>query len=335
MSGGVDSSVAALLLMRAGYQVLGATMETAYGDAAAKAARVCAELGVAHHLIDVREPFRRQVVEPFIAAYAAGITPNPCVLCNAAIKFPLFEPLMDELDCDWFATGHYVRKRQIDGRWLLQRAAFAAKDQSYFLYRLPQQTIAQTLFPLGELSKERIRELAEEAGLSSSSARDSFDICFIPDGDYRSFLAAAAPPPSDSAGDVVDSEGRVLGRHRGLSNYTVGQRRGVDIALGYPAYVISIDNVNNRLVLGDKQQLYAKTMRVGDLCWLAGDAPPPSFDAEVKVRYKSAAKAARCSFERQEGVLCVEFAAAERAVAPGQSAVFYNGDAVLGGGIIL
>lgn len=334
MSGGVDSSVAAFLLREKGYQVVGATFITGYGRPAEQATVICKQLGIEHYTIDIRDGFAQQVVQPFVEAYLSGKTPNPCVLCNEKIKFTVFLPLLEQLDADYIATGHYVQLFEHAGRFILRQALCREKDQSYFMYRIPQSILSKCHFPLGTYSKEQVRAIAAENNLISASQRDSYDICFIESGDYRQYLAGA-----DSCyltpGDIVDKEGKVLGRHQGLANYTVGQRRGVDVALGYPAYVIALDLANNNLVLGTREDLLTDTARVDSLSFLPFAKLAQPMRALVKIRYKAKAVPAQIIPDSLcPGWADILFDAPVWAVTPGQSAVFYADDILIGGGYL-
>lgn len=334
MSGGVDSSVAAFLLREKGYQVIGTTFENGYGNPAERAAAICRQLGIEHQVIDIRDSFDKQVVRPFIESYLSGQTPNPCVLCNEKIKFPVFLPLLEQLEADFIATGHYVRLFEQGSRFILRQAVCQQKDQSYFMYRIPQHILAKCIFPLGEYTKEQVRFIAEENGLISAKQKDSYDICFIESGDYRQYLAG-----TDSnyliPGEIVDSSGSVVGEHQGLAHYTIGQRRGVDVSLGYPAYVVKIDRSNNRLVLGAKEDLFTDTARVESLVFLPFDYLETPIKAEVKIRYKTVPVSAQI-IPDTDSPRCAEiiFDAPVWSVTPGQSAVFYDGDMLLGGGYL-
>jgi len=330
MSGGVDSSAAALLLQNNGYHVIGATMETGYGSAVADARNVCEQLGIEHHVIDIRDEFQRKVIDPFVAAYASGLTPNPCIDCNHSIKFPVFLPMLASLDADFIATGHYVRKKEINGRFVLTKAADESKDQSYFLYRLSQEILSKTLFPLGDLTKPEIREIAKEHGLVSAEKKDSYDICFIPDGDYRALLEQKH---SDVLipGDIVDLNGTVLGQHHGLPFYTLGQRKGLNVSYSEPVYVLRADREKNQLIVGPKDQLMTSKAVIYDCNYLAIPELTDPMEVYVRVRYKSAlAKATIRPLSKSETEIA--FQEPQWGIAPGQSAVFYLDDYVFGGG---
>ncbi|MCR4962266.1 MAG: tRNA 2-thiouridine(34) synthase MnmA [Firmicutes bacterium] len=331
MSGGVDSGMTALLLQKQGYEVEGATFVNGYGAPAEAAARLAGEMGLKHHVVDIRARFAKEVIEPFVAAYMQGNTPNPCIVCNQKIKFSVFLPLMEETGADYFATGHYVRKIERDGCCYLAKAADTHKDQSYFLYAVPQSVLTRCLFPLGAYTKAEIRDLAAAAGLSAARQKDSQDICFIQD-DYRELLrqkAGAAFRP----GPIVDENGNVVGRHQGLANYTLGQRRGVPVALGYPAYVTGLDTAGNTLHLGLKEATYSNRIRLRDTVFFGDYRRQMPLDAQVKVRYKSPEAPARIE-EDASGQILIRLAQPQSAVTPGQSAVWYMGDEVAGGGIV-
>lgn len=334
MSGGVDSSVAAFLLCRQGYQVIGATFENGYGQPSLQAADICRQLGIEHHVIDIRDSFNKQVVQPFLAAYLSGRTPNPCVLCNEKIKFPVFEPLLELFAADFIATGHYVRLLERDGRFLLRQAVCREKDQSYFMYRLSQNVLAKCLFPLGEYSKEQVRGIAGQQGLVSARQKDSYDICFIESGDYRQYFSDDASP-SLQPGEIVDKNGRVVGRHRGLAYYTLGQRRGIDVALGYPAYVIGLDGEHNRLILGEREDLWTNHAQIEQAVFMPFDQLTSPLTAMVKIRYQAPAVEATILPGCNDGRAELVFSQPVWAVTPGQSAVIYDGELLLGGGYLI
>ncbi len=334
MSGGVDSSVAAFFLREKGYQVTGAVIDTGFGHAPEQAANICRQLGIECRVIKAADIFRQRVIEPFVNDYLEGKTPNPCVNCNERFKFPIFLPLMDELGADNLATGHYCRIGWDNGAYYLQKALAGNKDQTYFLYRLSQDILSHCLFPLGEYSKEQVRRIAAENGLASAGQKDSFDICFIEDGDYRRCVrnyAHIVPRP----GDMVDMQGRVVGSHQGLLDYTIGQRKGIGAALGYPAYVVGMDHEQARLILGSRQQLNADSIKVERLTFIDGRKLSKPIRAMIKIRCQAPpvygwikpdpdfSDKAEISFEEPVW-----------APAAGQSAVFYDNDILLGGGII-
>ncbi len=346
LSGGVDSSVAALLLLRQGHQVAGVVMKLWSGPeapAAVKsacfgpdeagdirtAAGVCAKLGIPLHVIDCSGPFERLVLGDLRDGYAAGTTPNPCVRCNPLVKFGVLPESARAagLAFDRFATGHYARvaRDERSGRWALKRAADAAKDQSYFLYRLGQAQLAAALFPLGGLTKARVRAIAREAGLAVHDRKESQDFYA---GDLGDLVG-----PGAGDGDIVDREGRVLGRHRGACRYTVGQRKGLGIAWPVPLYVIGIDAAGNRLVVGPESETLRRSAVVRDCVW--GPFETLSAAVAVTVKVRSGGRLVPATVTPLPGGRCrVDFAEPVAAVAPGQSAVFYDADTVVGGGVI-
>lgn len=337
MSGGVDSSATALLLQEQGFTVAGATLrlhENGPNDALRDAQSVCNTLGIAHHTIDLRADFRAQVIEPFAQSYARGETPNPCIECNRNVKFWGLWRAAQQLGLEAIATGHYVRSRwdAPSGRWQLLRALDSAKDQSYVLYVLPQQLLARLHFPLGCLTKPQVRALAAQRGLASAKRGDSQDICFIPTGDYVGFLTGEmglCPVP----GDFVDPAGNRLGSHAGQLCYTLGQRRGLGVSADRRLFVVQKREAQNQIVLGDEPLLYERRMPVAGLNWVSCAAPTAPLRAQVKSRYRQQAQPALLH-PLENGRLLVEFDLPQRALTPGQAAVFYDGDVVLGGGII-
>lgn len=346
MSGGVDSSVTAWLLKEAGYTVTGATMKLyrpACGQDAGSgsdrdiedARAVCERLGIPHKMFDFGKAFADCVIRDFADEYRAGRTPNPCVVCNKYLKFGAL--LREAVDSghDRIATGHFARVGwDASGRYLLKKAADAAKDQSYMLWRLDQGQLSRTLFPLGGMTKSEVRAIAAGLGLSTAHKSDSQDICFVPDGDYAGFLIremGIVPEP----GDFVDADGCVLGRHQGIIHYTVGQRKGLGIALGQPMFVSSKDALTRRVVLcgGDSPLLWTRTVTLDHLNLIAADRLFGAVRCEAKLRYRhTAAPATVVQTGKDTAVLT--FDEPQRAPAPGQSAVFYDGETVIGGGII-
>jgi len=339
MSGGVDSSVAAALLKEAGYEVIGVTMQIwpsdkqAFGgccglEAVEDAKRVAYKLGIPHYAMNLRDIFAQRVIADFCREYSLGRTPNPCIRCNQYIKFDALLERIKELDADFMATGHYARIEQSPDGYRLLKAVDPTKDQSYFLYTLGQKELQHLLLPIGNLHKAEVRRLAAELGLPTATRRDSQDICFIPDDDYRSFIAQQVSP---QPGDIVDIKGKVLGKHNGLAQYTVGQRQGLGLASGEQLYVIELDAVNNRLVVGSKDQLLHSVLIASQLSWVSGKAPTEPISITAKVRYKAPEVAAEFHLDDRAEV---RFAEPQQAIAPGQSVVFYQGDVVLGGGVI-
>ena len=347
MSGGVDSSAAAVLLQRAGYEVAGCTLLLFDREApglpgesgrrsteGVEAARAAADrLEMEHFVFSFTDLFRREVLEPFAAEYAAGRTPNPCIQCNRRVKFTALLRQADEMGFDYIATGHYARVSpgEAGGRCRLLRGRDRAKDQSYFLYPLSQEILGRLLLPLGEYEKEQARILAAEAGLANAGRPDSQDICFVPDGDYMAFLTRFGLVPRE--GDFVDRQGRVLGRHRGQEAYTLGQRRGLGISAPQPLYVLGKDPAGNRVILGENAALFSPGLVAGQFQWVSVPAPAGEIPVEARIRHTPRAAAA---FARPlpDGRVEVRFARAQRAVTPGQSVVLYRGDLVLGGGVI-
>lgn len=341
MSGGVDSAVAALLLVKAGYEVAGFTVELFSSEDGGKisqnardAAQICQQLGIEHDIIHLEDRFRREVIEPFVRAYLSGKTPNPCVRCNNTIKFSAFMEIADERGYDFLATGHYARVEYSgeEGEYLLLRSK-TAKDQSYVLYGLNQRQLARTLFPISDLSKSDIRTRAREAGFPVSDKPDSQDICFIPDNNYARFIEDMTGRPM-TEGDFVDREGRVLGRHKGLLHYTIGQRKGIGIASSEALFVIELDPVRNRVVLGPQEALFSSRLIARDIRYVSDKPVSYPFSTEASIRYAARAVPATV-FEGEDGAVEVRFDEPVRAVTPGQTVVFYKGEKVLGGGEIV
>jgi tRNA-specific 2-thiouridylase len=337
LSGGVDSATAAALLVERGERVVGVTMRLydARGTSAASgrccgprdvedARRVAAHLGIPFYVADYEEEFRARVIDDFVAEYAAGATPNPCVRCNQHIKFTPLLRRARALGADALATGHYAR---LDGGRLL-RARDAQKDQSYFLFAMPEAARASVRFPLGELTKDEVRAHAKRLGLPNADKPESQEICFVPDGDYAAFVAARA---SSSPGEIVDEAGRVVGRHDGVHRFTVGQRRGIRVAALEPRYVLAVDAPSGRVTIGPAESLDRREVLVEELIWPGGLSSPRRVQAQI--RYRHAPRPATVTPLDGDRAL-VTFDAPERAPAPGQAAVFYDGDEVLGGGFI-
>ncbi|MBM3774051.1 MAG: tRNA 2-thiouridine(34) synthase MnmA [Acidobacteria bacterium] len=357
MSGGVDSSTAAGLLARGGRRVIGLTMQlwdqrrlpqlsrpAASGrccslDDVHDARRVAGQLGIPYYVVNFERQFEEQVVRPFVLEYLEGRTPIPCTLCNSFLKFEHFLDLAGSVGAGQIATGHYARiRRDASGRLALLRAADRAKDQSYFLFGLTQEQLARTLFPLGDLSKEEVRRLAGEMGLAVADKGESYEICFVPDGDYAAFLEAyleqepvAALP---AGGEIVSSRGQKLGHHRGVHRFTVGQRRGLGIAAGAPLYVIATDPRSARVTVGGEQELYSSRLVAERVNWISVAPLRSPARAEVKIRNRHQAAPAALIPIPDCGAVEVRFDEPQRAVTPGQAAVFYDGDLVLGGGWI-
>ena len=338
MSGGVDSSLAAYLLVKEGCDVTGVTMclgirkeedriSCCGGDAIEDAKHVCAQLGIPHFVFDFSSLMEEQVIGKFTSEYLRGRTPNPCVDCNRYLKFGSLLQKARALGFDYLATGHYARIGHWEERHRLLRPADAMKDQTYFLYPIASGDLSSILFPLGGLVKDEVRRLAAAVKLHVARKPESQDICFTPGGDYNRVFAdrqIAAPE-----GDIVDRAGKIVGRHRGIIHYTVGQRGGLGISAKRPLYVLELDARSNRIVVGDKEELFSTGLVAGDLNLLADELPE---EAEGKIRYRK--KAARCRLKKEGDKLKVLFEEPQEAITPGQSFVFYGGDEVLGGGVI-
>ncbi len=333
MSGGVDSSVSAALLLQQGHEVQGMTMRIWDGpvDVAVDASRVAKQLGIPFHLIDLREAFKQQVVAPFCSEYLAGRTPNPCVLCNQAFKFRVLLDQAAALGADKLATGHYVRVLQDQGRYLLAKGLSAHKDQSYFLFTLTQEQLGRVCFPLGEMDKEQVRAKAAQLQLPVAAKGDSQDICFIPDGDYIGFLEKHSAT-GQLYGDIVHVEGQVLGHHQGTYRYTVGQRKGLGLAWSEPLFVVRIDAARQQVVVGERHHLDVGELIVHHCNWIITEPVAP-LRCRVRIRYRHREAPATVTV-LGEGRCRVVFDAPEQGVTPGQAAVFYGDDLVLGGGWI-
>ena len=333
MSGGVDSSVAAALMAETYDACAGATLKLCGSGADVNDAREAASaLGIPFHVLDFSSCFRDEVIRYFAESYEEGLTPNPCVRCNHKIKFGLLFSRALELGFDCLATGHYARTEKSGGRWLLKKAADRQKDQSYVLYTLAQDTLARVLFPLGGLAKSEVREIALARGLSSAGKKESQDICFVPGGDYGAFIESYTGKKYPE-GDILDLSGNVIGRHRGLIRYTLGQRRGLGVAANEPVYVVARDMERNTVTLGPESALCARALVADSVNFIACESLEKPVRVTVKTRYRQREKPA---WARQTGPdeIRVDFDEEERAVTPGQSAVLYDGDIVVGGGII-
>jgi tRNA-specific 2-thiouridylase len=345
MSGGVDSAVAAGLLARGGYDVIGITMRlwtVEDPDAPRNAKRCCSvedtddarqaadAIGIPHYALNMEREFQDRVVDYFVAEYGRGRTPNPCLACNEHVKFRALLDRAVALDADFLATGHYARIERSFGRYRLRRAVDDAKDQSYVLYTMGQAELAKTLFPLGAYTKPRIRELAREMRLELAEKPDSVDICFVQDGDYKSFVSKRLP---QAAGVIRDASGATVGEHAGVAGFTIGQRRGLGVATGEKRFVTGIDPALNVVTIGSEDELMARALVAERVNWI-GERPGDPMRAAVKIRYRAAPAAATVT-PLDDGGARVEFDAPQRAITPGQAAVFYDGDEVLGGGAIL
>jgi tRNA-specific 2-thiouridylase len=332
LSGGVDSSAAALLLKEANYEVMGIHMRL-WGSPhseyqAHQAEDVCRILDIPYHQVDLQKEFESCVVDYFCQEYQQGRTPNPCVACNQHVKFGLLLDKALSLGADYLATGHYARVEHSSDGYRLLKAADTGRDQSYFLYTLTQEKLGHVLFPLGEHSRDEVKQMAEQAGLPTA-ARSSQDICFISQKNYATFLSQRFP---STPGDIVDTRGRKLGQHRGIAFYTIGQRHGLGLTSDKPLYVIKIEPESNRIVLGQEKELYSQKLTARKLNWISGKAPREPITVTAKIRYKSKEAEADLFFKNDS--VDVNFVQPQKAVTPGQAIVFYNIDEVLGGGII-
>lgn len=328
MSGGVDSSVAAALLKNE-YEVIGVTL-LLHGNDDSDAREVCRKLSIEHISHNAEDEFKRFVIDNFTSEYLAARTPNPCILCNEHIKFGTMLNLADELGADMIATGHYSRLAEYDGEFFPTRAAYGEKDQTYALYRLSQKKLSRSLFPLGNLSKDEVRAIAREIGLNVADKSDSQDICFIPDGDYATYIEdrfGKAKP-----GRFRGPKGEDLGEHRGLIRYTVGQRRGLNIPYSERIFVSRLDPVTNEVILGLEGSQSKSEVTATGLSWISDRIPPSNFSCMGKIRYN--ARPCECDVEIKDGRITARFAAPQRGVSPGQSLVLYDNDRLIGGGFI-
>ena len=343
MSGGVDSSVAAYLTQRDGHSCIGATAQMcgpdilgdAYsGQSIIDAKAVADRLGMDFHILDATEAFRQNVVNDFIHCYECGLTPNPCIQCNKHIKFSYLLDKALELGCDCIVTGHYakIRRDESTGRYLLCKAADEGKDQSYFLACLNQRQLSHARFPLGEYTKAEIREIAQMQGFLNAKKRDSQDICFIPDGDYKAFICRCTGKEYP-AGDYLDLQGKVVGKHSGAIGYTLGQRKGLGIALGAPVYVCSKDMAANTVTVGPEKALFTATLVAKDWNWLPFPDLTEPIRVMAKARYRHIPQPATV-YPAEDGNAKVVFDEPQRAITPGQTVVLYDGDMVIGSGII-
>lgn len=348
MSGGVDSSVAALLMCKQGYQCIGATMQLFHNeDIGVPREKTCCsledvedaravafQLGIPYYVFNFSDTFQQQVIDRFTSAYQAGMTPNPCIDCNHYLKFGKLLQRAQELGFYYVVTGHYARIRwdQEKNRYLLYKGADRSKDQTYMLYTLTQEQLSHIQFPLGELQKSRVREIAAEHGLLNARKRDSQDICFVPDGDYAKFIeqyTGTVSPP----GSFVDHDGRVLGTHKGIIRYTIGQRKGLGLSLSQPMYVCRKSMEENAVVLGNASQLYLSSLIASDINWIAIDMLTGPMNVCAKTRYSQKEQPAQI-FPLSDGSVRVTFETPQRALTPGQAVVFYQDDLVIGGGVI-
>ena len=352
MSGGIDSTVAAVMLKEQGYEVIGITMktwdyETSGGnkketgccslDSINDARAIAVENGIPHFILDIRSEFGDYVIDNFVDEYIAGRTPNPCVLCNTHIKWEALLKRADQLGCDYIATGHYAKKRFENGRYIISRGSDTWKDQSYVLWGLTQESLGRTMLPLGGYTKDEIRQMALDRGYTELVKKsESYEICFIPDNDYRSFLKRRVDGLEEqvNGGNFVKSNGDVVGQHEGYPFYTIGQRKGLGIALGDPVYVAEIDPATNTVTLGPEEELLRQSMEVNRVNLQKYATLEEPMEALTKIRYKDSGAVSTIR-QTADGLVRVDFHHMVKAIAPGQSAVFYEGEDVIGGGHIL
>lgn len=340
LSGGVDSSTAAAILSQQGYDVVGLTLWLMRGkgqccsEGMVDAAKLCEQLGIPHHIVDSRDAFQAHIVDYLVEGYGTGVTPLPCSQCNKAVKFgPMLTYARQELGIEQIATGHYARIRQDEhtGRYHLLRAIDRTKDQSYFLYDLSQDILAQVLFPLGEQTKSETRRVASEFGLHTAEKPESQDLCLVEaNGSMRAFLDKYIPPQK---GEIVDQSGKVLGQHEGVHHYTIGQRKGLGVAHCEPLYVVGLDVAHNRVIVGDRAATLALECRVQRVNWVSIPEPTTPIQADVQIRYRSTAVPATV-IPLGDSRVRIVFDEPQSSVTPGQAAVWYDGDALLGGGVI-
>ena len=344
MSGGVDSSVAAYLLKQQGYELVGLIMKI--WDYVGKrwqnqksiedAQKIADELNFPLHTIDLKDKFNSIIVNNFISEYTQGRTPNPCVLCNKTIKWGAFIEFADKYNCDFVASGHYIKLRNENNRYIISKSNDNFKDQSYFLWAVSQQSLSRAIFPLADYTKSEVKQMAEKFGIKHiADKKESSEICFVPDDDYRAFLKATIPDYDKKIkhGNFVDTSGKILGEHKGLVNYTIGQRRGLDIAVGHPLYVLKLDVDKNQVVLGEKHELSTNKLIVKDYNLMKYETLQTGQELETKIRYKNQGFASRVVKIDDENI---EFEFYEKiyGLTPGQSAVFYENNDLVGGGII-
>jgi len=349
MSGGVDSSVAAMLLKKQGYNVIGVTMQI-WQDSAAPheggccgitavddARRVAAQIGIPYYVLDFQDEFRKSVIDYFTAEYLAGRTPNPCIACNRYVKWEALLRRSLEIGADYIATGHYARIETLDnGRYAIRNSVTAAKDQTYALYNLTQKQLSKTLFPIGDYSKDEIRAMAEEAGLMVAHKPDSQDICFVPDNDYAGFITKEAPDRVPPAGNFVDKDGNILGRHKGITHYTIGQRRGLEITAGHRVFVTDIRTDTNEVVIGENEDIFTTEVVCDNVNFMSieGLNSGEQIKVKAKIRYNHGGEFGTIEALGDDRVIC-RFDKPVRAATPGQAMVFYDGEYVLGGGTIV
>ncbi|MDO4474560.1 MAG: tRNA 2-thiouridine(34) synthase MnmA [Eubacteriales bacterium] len=346
MSGGVDSSLAAKKMIDMGYECIGCTMKLYHNEDAGidrrktccslddveDARNVAYKLGMRYYVLNFTYDFHEKIIRKFVESYENGITPNPCIDCNRFMKFDKLFERARVLGCDYIATGHYARIEERDGKFLLKKALDDTKDQSYVLYSMTQDQLAHTLFPLGDMCKTQVRELARESAFVNADKPDSQDICFVPDGDYVKVIELHSDKKLQ-AGNFVDKKGKILGKHRGIIHYTIGQRKGLGISSSEPLYVCRICRESGDIILGNKEDLMAKSCTVTDFNWISGIAPQEEFRCRAKIRYRQKEQWATVTPIGENNVQIV-FDDPQRAITPGQAAVLYDGDTVIGGGTI-
>ena len=347
MSGGVDSSLAAKLMVDKGFECIGCTMKLYHNeDAGIERSRTCCslddvedarsvayKLGMPFYVFNFTDAFREKVISKFIESYEKGITPNPCIDCNRYMKFEKLFERAKILGCDYIVTGHYARIEEKDGKFVLKKAVDETNDQSYVLYSMTQEQLSSTVFPLGSMRKTEVRAIAEESGFVNAEKPDSQDICFVPKGDYANIIELHTGKPSVE-GNFVDKQGNVMGRHKGIIHYTVGQRKGLGISSSEPLYVCDICPQSNNIVLGSNDDLFSYEADVSDFNWISGEAPKDKFRCKVKIRYRQTEQWASIT-PTGENTVHIVFDKPQRAITPGQAAVLYDGDIVLGGGTII
>ena len=341
MSGGVDSSVSALLLKKQGYEVIGTTLELFAGSSCCNistyldAKNVCNQIGITHFTFNCKDEFKEHVIDDFIYCYKHCKTPNPCIECNKYMKFGIMWEKAKELGCNYIATGHYAKTEYSKeyGRWVLKKSNAGKKDQSYVLWNMPKELIEHVVFPLADFEdKSEIRKIASENNLKVANKPDSEDICFVPDGNYKKFLETNSDiKPKE--GNIVNSKGEVLGKHTGLYKYTIGQRKGLGISYKVPLFVLGFNKEKNEVIVGEEKELYKKEITVDEINLLLVDEIKEPIEVDVKTRYSS--KVAKAKIVQEGNKIKVIFDEPQRAITPGQSAVFYIGDIVLGGGKII
>ena len=344
MSGGVDSSVAALLMKD--HERVGCTMRLFDGEGTDNAREntccsledvedaraVCYRMGIPYYVFNFKDDFEEKIIKKFVDSYRRGMTPNPCIDCNRYMKFDKLFDRAKQLGCDCVVTGHYARVEKLGDKYMLKKAVDPSKDQSYVLYSLTQEQLAHVRFPLGGLTKTEVRKIAAENGFVNAEKPDSQDICFVPDGDYAAFIERYTGEVG--TGDFLTTDGRVLGRHKGITHYTIGQRKHLGISVGEPIYVVGIRPEDNTVILGDESHLFKTVATVADFNWLSGDAPSDPIRCKAKTRYRQTEQPATAAVNA-DGTVTLTFDQPIRAITPGQAAVLYDGDVVLGGGVII